>query len=135
MTLVVDASVAVRWFVDGPFQDEARGLRHVDDDLIAPTLMLAETGNTLWQLVRADQASREDAVAALALLASRTPQLLEVPPLLPRAIVLATELDHPVDDCIYLALAEQQDARVITADRRFADRGARHSVLWIEALG
>lgn len=135
MTLVVDASVAVRWFVDGPYQRQARSVRHADDDLIAPTLLMAEAGNALWQLIRAGQVSRENATAALALLTSGTPHLLSIPPLLPRALALATELDYPVYDCVYLALAEQHDARVVTADRRFAGRGAGHGVVWIEYLG
>lgn len=32
---------------------------------------------------------------------------------------LAHDLDHPVYDCLYLALALQEQRPVITADRRF----------------
>jgi predicted nucleic acid-binding protein len=32
---------------------------------------------------------------------------------------LAVDLDHPVYDCFYLALAVQEQAPVVTADRRF----------------
>jgi len=39
-----------------------------------------------------------------------------------RAFALAHELDHPVYDCVYLALAEVEDARLVTADRRLLAR-------------
>jgi predicted nucleic acid-binding protein len=35
-----------------------------------------------------------------------------------RALALAREVDHPVYDCLYLALAELKETRVVTADRR-----------------
>jgi hypothetical protein len=39
-----------------------------------------------------------------------------------RAFALAHELDHPVYDCLYLALAEIEDVRMVTADRRLLER-------------
>jgi predicted nucleic acid-binding protein len=39
-----------------------------------------------------------------------------------RAFTLARELDHPVSDCLYLALAEVEDARLVTADQRLLTR-------------
>jgi predicted nucleic acid-binding protein len=35
------------------------------------------------------------------------------------AVSLATELDHPVYDCFYLALAQRLDVPLGTADRAF----------------
>jgi len=63
-------------------------------------------------------------------------QLVQVPDALPkmfaelwptvwlvrRALQIATELRHPVYDCFYLALAEAEDAAVVTADRRLVQR-------------
>lgn len=89
----------------------------------------------MWQLVSAGQVVKEDARAMLALLSSGVPELVRIPRLVPRAFALAVELAHPVSDCVYLALAEQRDARVVTADRRFADRGGGYGVVWIEDLG
>lgn len=42
---------------------------------------------------------------------------------------LAIDLDHPVYDCIYLALALQEGYPVVTADRRFHDAVKRHPYL------
>lgn len=35
------------------------------------------------------------------------------------ALALAQELDHPVYDCLYLALVEREKRPLVTADRRF----------------
>jgi predicted nucleic acid-binding protein len=42
---------------------------------------------------------------------------------------LADDLDHPVYDCLYLALALQEQRPVITADRRFYSVVQRHPYL------
>lgn len=36
------------------------------------------------------------------------------------ALQLAIDLNHPIYDCLYLALAIRLDTHVVTADRRFA---------------
>jgi predicted nucleic acid-binding protein len=36
--------------------------------------------------------------------------------LAPRAVTIAGQLDHPVYDCLYLALAEAEGADFVTAD-------------------
>ncbi len=37
-----------------------------------------------------------------------------------RALTIAAEIDHPVYDCLYLAVAVHHGIHVMTADRRFA---------------
>ena len=37
-----------------------------------------------------------------------------------RALTIAAEIDHPVYDCLYLAVAMHHGIHVMTADRRFA---------------
>jgi predicted nucleic acid-binding protein len=44
--------------------------------------------------------------------------------LLPAAIQMALELEHPVYDCFYLSAAVQKDTHVITADCRFFEKVA-----------
>ena len=41
------------------------------------------------------------------------------------ALEIASELTHPVYDCLYLALALREEIRVITADRRFFSAASR----------
>ena len=49
-------------------------------------------------------------------------ELCPIAALAARALAIAEELRHPAYDCFYLALAEAKDARLVTADRRFAQR-------------
>jgi predicted nucleic acid-binding protein len=42
--------------------------------------------------------------------------------LAPRAVAIAGQLDHPVYDCFYLALAEAEQADLVTADMRLVGR-------------
>ena len=44
---------------------------------------------------------------------------MPIEPLLDSALDLAIQLNHPIYDCLYLALALRHDTDVITADRRF----------------
>jgi predicted nucleic acid-binding protein len=49
--------------------------------------------------------------------------------LLERALELAVALKHPVYDCLYLALALDRGARVVSADRHFLAALRRRSEL------
>jgi predicted nucleic acid-binding protein len=49
--------------------------------------------------------------------------------LMAAAARLAADLDHPVYDCLYLALALQEQRPVITADRRFYEVVQGHPYL------
>ena len=39
-----------------------------------------------------------------------------------RASEISLDLEHPAYDCFYLALAEREDAMLVTADRRLVER-------------
>lgn len=51
---VVDASIVVRWLVDGPFREECRALLRrcaaLDARLLAPTCLYSEVANALYHL-------------------------------------------------------------------------------------
>ena len=49
---------------------------------------------------------------------------IPLPGLLPLAMRMALELEHPIYDCLYLAAAVQKDTHVVTADQRFFTRAA-----------
>jgi predicted nucleic acid-binding protein len=120
--LVVDASVAVKWFVQEPATVDAVALLGRNDTLIAPELVVAEVVNVLWKhLMRAELERRQVAHVPAAL--SRTfSELWPVDWLARRALEIAAELRHPAYDCFYLALAESKDVPLVTADRRLIAR-------------
>ncbi len=123
MTIVIDASVAVKWVVREPDSDAADAL--LDDDLAAPVLWLAEAANVLWRRARIGEITADEASVRLSELRNAPVASLPMEPHLDRALQLATEIGHPVYDCIYLTLALHHDTHVVTADRRFAAAAAR----------
>jgi predicted nucleic acid-binding protein len=122
MTLVIDASVAMKWFVPESLAENAARLLDREHRLAAPDFLLVELSNIIWKKERLGEMRSEDGEATLARLGSGPIELLETRPLLGPALHLARQLDHPVYDCIYLAAAEASGAVAVTADRRFFDR-------------
>jgi len=117
---VIDASVAVRWFVYGPGNE--RAAPWLDrSDLIAPDLILAEVGNALWQYARRDHLTIEEAAAILKRLPECFARLAPIGDLVSEAFLLARECDHPIYDCFYLALARREGHSVVTLDRDLAN--------------
>lgn len=118
MSIVVDASVAVKWVLSETGSEAADAL--LDQDLMAPVLWLAETANVLWRKARIGEITAEQASARLSELLTAPVASLPIEPHLEPALKLALEIGHPVYDCIYLALALHHRTHVVTADRRFA---------------
>jgi len=116
--LIVDASVAVKWVLDEAGDLEARALIERRAPLIAPELIVSEVTNVAWKRhVRGDIPLRQARLITVDV-PQLFSQLFALAPLRGRALSIALELRHPVYDCFYLALAESQDATMVTADRR-----------------
>ncbi len=119
MRLVVDASVAIKWFLPEPHAEQAAALLLGAHDLLAPDLLLIELANVFWKRRRRGEVTAQDADAALRRVSSGVLDLAPSTVLLPLARTLADNLSHPVYDMLYLAMAVSEDAIVATADRRF----------------
>jgi predicted nucleic acid-binding protein len=125
--IIVDASVAVKWVVSEPGSAEAAAL--LKQPLGAPTLWLGEASNALWAKVLRGQLSPDEARGQAADLADAPVSAIALPGLLPAAMNMALELEHPIYDCFYLSAATQKDTHVITADRRFFEKATSHPTL------
>lgn len=134
---VVDASVILKWVVEEQDTAWARGLLDGQGRLIAPELALSECGSAIWKIARRSGATMStDKVNQLlanilyGVLAKTTlviqPCDIAVHFLAAR---LAGSLNHPVYDCLYLALALSREANLATADLRFAGVIRRAAVL------
>lgn len=117
MTLVIDASVALKWVLAEPGQDAADAL--LDQDLIAPSLWLLEAANALWRRNLRGELSASEAEERLSELFNAPVTSIPIEDDLSMAAALAQRLGHPVYDCLYLALAIREQTQVVTADRRF----------------
>ena len=114
-SLVIDASVAVKWVVEEEGTEEALALR--GRALAAPDVLVAECANILWKKVRRNELSEQEALFAAGLLARADIELMAMRPYLEAAVRIAVALDHPAYDCIYIALAEAEGLRFVTATR------------------
>ncbi len=121
MSLVVDASVAVKWLVAEEDSESANRLAAGAEDLHAPRLMASEVANTLWRKARLGEIGRDRAGVLMAALTEMPVRWNVDETLCADAVRLALALDRPVYDCVYLALAHRVGAQVITADVRFAN--------------
>src|SRR5262245_58525630 len=102
MTVVVDASVAVKWVIPEELSDRAEAVRSRADRLLAPDLLFPEAANALWKKRARREITAREAGQALELLMAAGLDLRPSGPLLGRALQLARRLRHPVYDCIYL---------------------------------
>ena len=122
MTVVVDASVAVKWLLAEPESPLARALAASGEDVVAPDMVLAECANVAWKRARRGEIDADQARAAVAAWPRWFRELLPAADLVDEAFALACGLDHPVYDCLYLAAAIRHDISLVTADRRLIAR-------------
>ena len=129
---IIDASVAAKWVVEEPGSDRARQLAGAR--LEAPDLLLAECANILWKKTRLGDLSRRDARECLALLLRSPVTLADSRGLVGLALQLSFELNHPVYDCVYLALAVRRSVPLVTADERLVSAARRQRKLAISVM-
>ena len=140
---VIDASVAVKWFVDEEGSDLARRLLETKQGLLhIPDIFVVEVSAVLVRNANIDKANHDRVRAGLdrlidlidrqSLILERTPpgQVMD-------ASDLAIDLGHPLKDCIYLALAMNLNRPLVTCDAKFAAkaRAIYAGVRVLEELG
>ena len=124
---MVDASVVIKWFLPEADSKQAEAVQHAR--LFAPELLVAEVTNALWRRVTKGDLLDGEAGSALVELAATDIELSSTSGCALRALDLSLLLNHPAYDCFYLALAEQLDVRLVTADIRLINKLAHHPTL------
>lgn len=140
--VVIDASVAAKWFIPGAAEalaDEAFALldKYDKDEIqfVVPDLFYVEIASAIWKAVRTGRFPKESGEEALASLTQREFPTVPSLKLLDRAFRIATAYHRTVYDCLYVALAVQSNAQLITADERLANAVAAHfPVKWLGAI-
>ncbi|HVR44512.1 MAG TPA: type II toxin-antitoxin system VapC family toxin [Thermoanaerobaculia bacterium] len=133
---VVDASVAVKWFVPEIHSNAAARLLDPDIVLCAPDLIGPELANALWKKVRRGEITEAEADEILQAFEALPLETYASISLLRGAVQLAVALDRSAYDSLYLALAVANDCPLITADRKFYSTIAPSSlaahIRWVE---
>ncbi len=121
MSLVLDASVAVKLAIEESGSEAASAAAAGAGALAAPAFILVETANALRRKVALGELSPGEARQAFQdILTLPLSLVAEDGELAMAALELALELRHAVADCLYLALAIAEDAKFLTADHIFA---------------
>lgn len=121
MIFIIDASVAIKWFVDEPDRPSARAWLDSDHQLVAPDFLRVEVANIAWKKTLRGEIAHAQASAILMALDEVFDWFEAANRHLRPAFELAATLRHPVYDCLYLACADALGSRVVTADRRLID--------------
>jgi predicted nucleic acid-binding protein len=125
VTVVVDASVAVKWVLSEEGSEDALDLRDywrdTGETVVAPPIFAAEVTNVLYQRVRRREIGEADALAMLELLLLAV-VVREPPDLYGKVVRLANELSLTATyDALYLGTAESERCEVWTADKRLVN--------------
>ncbi len=124
--IVIDASLAVKWYADEEHSDAADGvLADNPGNIVVPAVFLGEVIGALVRRANIDKALRGESEASIARFVTlMTGQWIRTeqsdPPAIANAAQLALDLGHPLKDCIYLALAMELGCDLVTCDTRFA---------------
>ena len=116
---VVDASVAIKWFLPENHSEAALRLLTQPHTLHAPDLIFSEFGNVLWKRVIRNEISKKEADAILEGLRTLNLQVQPSQALIPLALEIACGENRTVYDSLYLAAAIALQSPLITADARF----------------
>jgi len=135
---VVDASVAIKWFIPEIHSDAARRLRSQDFRLHVPRLFDLEVGNILCKKIRRKELALNEAEEILGDL-RQMPLLRHLDePLTPLAFRLANTTRRSLYDSLYVALALTMRARFVTSDQKLCRALAKTAwethLCWVEDI-
>lgn len=138
--IVVDASLAVKWFRAEAFSLEAVKVYEENaGNILVPDLFAVEVATALVRnanMIKVARRTTEDSLSELAgMIGNDSIRLTRlITNQLRDAATLALDLGHPLKDCIYLALAMEMECDLITCDARFAEK-ARSVWRRVKVLG
>jgi len=140
-SFVLDASVAAKWMLPAKgelLRPQAFRLLDAyevgDVDLVVPDIFWAECGNVVWKAVRQQRLDRSSAEFAIWSLTLRNIPTISSAKFLQSALSIALDFGRSVYDSLYVALAAQSKAPLLTADERLANAlAARFPVKWLGA--
>jgi predicted nucleic acid-binding protein len=137
--LIVDASVAVKWFISETHSEEALSILDGNHEMIVPDLLFAEIGNVLWKRTRSGDMTKEQTLAIIGALIKIPLSVRPISSLTAQALEIATQTQRTVYDSLYVALAVREGVPVVTADERLfnalRDTALQKNVVWIADFG
>jgi predicted nucleic acid-binding protein len=138
MKVVVDASVAVKWYVQEEHSVKAETLLNGSFDLNAPELICPEFGSIIWKKYRRGALTSAESRSTIKAFKNLTIRLYPHLYLLESAYVGAELTGQTVYDWSYLALAVSLNCALVTADEKFyaptVKAGMKRNLIWVGDL-
>jgi predicted nucleic acid-binding protein len=119
MKRVVDASVAVKWYIPEIFETEADRLLRSGSELHAPELILPEFSGIIWKKIRLGEITDVQGGKILSAFISARINLHSHRQVATSAFTGAVMSGQTVYDWTYLSLALALSCEFVTADERF----------------
>ncbi len=136
--LVVDASVAIKWFLPEIHFEEASKVLKSKWELLAPYLIWTEVSSALLKKVRFEEINAQEASDILKDFIRFPLQTYSSKFLLNSAWQIAQQSRSSIYDSLYLALAINRDCSLVTADRKFYDSMIKKpfgsKIIWVEDI-
>lgn len=107
--------MAVKWFVPESHSSHAARLLEGGHDLLASDMLLPESSDLICQKARLGELSPEDCREVFAAIKSVPVKIFPSQDLLEGALEVTLAMARPFSDGLNLALAVQQDCRLVTA--------------------
>ena len=136
-SLVIDSSVAVKWFIAEPYSAEARRILDAYQNgllsFLAPDLINAEVGNIIWKKQSFQGLDASDAQEVLEEFRRLQFTLARSAELLGDAYKIAVTHRRTVDDALYIALSVREGCRFVSADEKLANAvgAAFPGIVWL----
>lgn len=119
---VIDTSALVKYVITEEYSDLVRHIvslhKASEIQLTAPDFLYVECANVLWKNALRTGDPIEDVMAALNNMRGINIRLVPQEDLLEDALQLALDINITVYDALYCALAQRENADIITEDRR-----------------
>ena len=138
MKLIIDSSIGVKTII--PEHDSAKAWQLQSDrrkgihELLAPDLYLLEVSNILISAHRAGKVSAMDLPFTYVEMFRQQPVICPVTAYLPSAFKIASQIRVSMYDAIYLAMSQQENCPLITADQKLINAAPGFSFLTLDQL-
>jgi len=116
---VIDASVAVKWFLPEEDSDAALAVLHAGHELLAPELLYAEAGSVLRKRALRGEFDSTSGLNMLKWLMQIRIDIRSHRTLADSAWAISAQYGQSFYDSLYLALAIATETQLVTADKRF----------------
>lgn len=138
MKLIVDANIALKTVL--PESDSILAIKLIDEftqglhELLAPDIFPAEIAHALTRAERQRRIAPPEGWLFWNEIMASPPDLHPHLPLMQRAFEVSSSMRIGLYDCMYVALAEQEQCELVTADEKLIKNLPGFPILFLAAL-